>query len=61
MPRKPKPLSEQSRRFIERAEEIGAEASEEEFEHKFRMTIPPKRPTPHARPRKRKRELAGRP
>ena len=31
MPKKPKSLSEQSRRFIERAEEIGATASEDEF------------------------------
>lgn len=60
MPRKPAPLSEQSRRFIERAEEIGAEASEEEFEQKFRKAVPPKqvsgsaahRPTKVARRRR---------
>jgi hypothetical protein len=45
MPRKPKPLSEQSRRFVERAEEIGANATEEDFERKFRQAVPPKHGT----------------
>jgi hypothetical protein len=56
MPKKPKPLSEQSRRFIERAEEIGAGATEEEFERHFRKAVPPKRGMPAARttrPKKR--------
>lgn len=42
MPRKPKQLSEQSRRFIEFAKEVGADASEEEFKRKFCKAVPPK-------------------
>jgi hypothetical protein len=42
MPRKPKALSEQSKRFIEMAEEIGAETSEEEFRRKLKLAISPK-------------------
>jgi hypothetical protein len=42
MPQKPKPVSEQSRRFIERADEIGADATEEQFTRTFRKIIPPK-------------------
>jgi hypothetical protein len=51
MPREPKPLSEQSRRFIEMAEKIGAEASEEEFERYARRRImPPSHPSPMVAP-----------
>jgi hypothetical protein len=41
MPKKPKPLSEQSKRFIEMAEKIGADATEEEFERQARRVIRP--------------------
>jgi len=36
-----KPLSEQSRRFIERADEIGAEATEDEFSQVLKRLVPP--------------------
>ena len=44
MPKNPKRPSEQSRRFMERAEEIGASASEGEFQRFFRRVVPEKKP-----------------
>jgi hypothetical protein len=41
MPKKPKPLSEQSQRSIEKAEEMGADASEKQFERPVRRLVPP--------------------
>jgi hypothetical protein len=44
MPRKPKPPSddpEQSKRFIDMAREIGADASKEEFERAFKKVSRP--------------------
>jgi hypothetical protein len=46
MPRKPKPPPddpEQSKRFIEMAREIGADASKEEFERAFKRVASSKR------------------
>lgn len=42
MPKKAKQLNEQSRRFMEFAEEVGACATEEEFERRFRRAVPAK-------------------
>jgi hypothetical protein len=41
MPRKPKPVSEQSRRFMEFAADVGANATEEEFERFARRVVMP--------------------
>ena len=49
MPRKPKPPpddSEQSKRFIEAAREIGTDESPEAFERVFRKIVRPKKSTP---------------
>jgi hypothetical protein len=54
MPKKPKPFSEQSRRFMETADEIGASATEKEFERAFRRAIPSRTGTTRAAKRKPK-------
>ena len=41
MPKKPKPLNEQPQRTIEKAEEMGADAFEEQFERPVRRLVPP--------------------
>jgi hypothetical protein len=53
MPRKPKPPPddpEQSKRFINMAREIGADASQEEFERAFEKVARPKPAEPSGEP-----------
>jgi hypothetical protein len=54
MPRKPKPKPDdpaQSKRFIETAREIGADADAEAFDRAFKKVVPdkPRSPTPSDR------------
>ena len=47
MPRKPKPKPDdpaQSKRFIEKAREAGADESGKAFERVFQSLVPPKKP-----------------
>jgi hypothetical protein len=53
MPRKPKPPPddpEQSKRFIETAEEVGADTDEEALERAFKKIVPKKRNASQKRP-----------
>ena len=55
MPRKPKPLNEQSVRFVRKAEEIGANATDDEFRRAFSKAVPPKVTSPSASPQPNKK------
>jgi hypothetical protein len=52
MPRKPtKPDdAEQSKRFIETAEEVGADSDDEALERAFKKIVPAKKPATKSRP-----------